>query len=111
MVSDAVEYGEWKTHVRVEGLTFSMQGFVTTIAAGLVTAFIGGVLDFSKYDGTLTFAQAQPVTAVTAIKLLFIAMPFIVGALNVLLLKFYKLDKMYPKIIEDLNMRNSVTTK
>ncbi|HAP8817992.1 TPA: MFS transporter [Enterococcus faecium] len=111
MVSDAVEYGEWKTHVRVEGLTFSMQGFVTTIAAGLVTAFIGGVLDFSKYDGTLTFAQAQPVTAVTAVKLLFIAMPFIVGALNVLLLKFYKLDKMYPKIIEDLNMRNSVTTK
>lgn len=111
MVSDAVEYGEWKTHVRVEGLTFSMQGFVGTIAAGLVTAFIGGILDFSKYDGTLAFNQAQAGSAVTALKLLFIAMPFIVGVLNVILLKFYKLDKMYPKIIQDLNERNNAPAK
>ena len=94
MVSDAVEYGEWKTKIRVEGLTFSMQGFVGTIAAGIVTAVIGWVLNFSKYDGTLS------------IKLLFIAVPFVVGVLNIILLKFYKLDKMYPQIIEDLNKRN-----
>ena len=59
MVSDAVEYGEWKTKIRVEGLTFSMQGFVGTIAAGIVTAVIGWVLNFSKYDGTLSFADTQ----------------------------------------------------
>ena len=106
MVSDAVEYGEWKTKIRVEGLTFSMQGFVGTIAAGIVTAVIGWVLNFSKYDGTLSFADTQAGSAVLAIKLLFIAVPFVVGVLNIILLKFYKLDKMYPQIIEDLNKRN-----
>lgn len=105
MVSDAVEYGEWKTHVRVEGLTFSMQGFVGTIAAGLVTAFIGWVLDYSRYDGTLAFSDVQADSAVMAIKLLFIAMPFIVGVLNIILLRFYRLDKMYPQIISDLASR------
>lgn len=106
MVSDAVEYGEWKTKIRVEGLTFSMQGFVGTIAAGIVTAVIGWVLNFSKYDGTLSFADTQAGSAVFAIKLLFIAVPFVVGVLNIILLRFYKLDKMYPQIIEDLNKRN-----
>ena len=106
MVSDAVEYGEWKTKIRVEGLTFSMQGFVGPIAAGIVTAVIGWVLNFSKYDGTLSFADTQAGSAVLAIKLLFIAVPFVVGVLNIILLKFYKLDKMYPQIIEDLNKRN-----
>ena len=106
MVSDCVEYGEWKTKIRVEGLTFSMQGFVGTIAAGIVTAVIGWVLNFSKYDGTLSFADTQAGSAVLAIKLLFIAVPFVVGVLNIILLKFYKLDKMYPQIIEDLNKRN-----
>lgn len=107
MVSDAVEYGEWKTKIRVEGLTFSMQGFVGTIAAGIVTAVIGWVLNFSKYDGTLSFADTQAGSAVLAIKLLFIAVPFVVGVLNIILLRFYKLDKMYPQIIEDLNKRNA----
>lgn len=106
MVSDAVEYGEWKTKIRVEGLTFSMQGFVGTIVAGIVTAVIGWVLNFSKYDGTLSFADTQAGSAVLAIKLLFIAVPFVVGVLNIILLRFYKLDKMYPQIIEDLNKRN-----
>ena len=45
--------------------------------------------------------------AVLAIKLLFIAGPFVVGVLNIILLRFYKLDKMYPQIIEDLNKRNA----
>lgn len=108
MMSDAVEYGEWKTGVRAEGLTFSMQGFVGTIAAGIVTAFIGKVLDYSRYDGSLAFGSMQPDSAVTAIKLLFIAMPLIAGVLNVVLLAFYRLDKMYPGIIEDLNARNAL---
>ena len=57
-----------KRKIRVEGLTFSMQGFVGTIAAGIVTAVIGWVLNFSKYDGTLSFADTQAGSAVLAIK-------------------------------------------
>ena len=81
-----------------------------TELSGLVrrnlTAVIGWVLNFSKYDGTLSFADTQAGSAVFAIKLLFIAVPFVVGVLNIILLRFYKLDKMYPQIIEDLNKRN-----
>ena len=79
--------------IRVEGLTFSMQGFVGTIAAGIVTAVIGWVLNFSKYDGTLSFADTQAGSAVFAIKLLFIAVPFVVGVLNIILLNIKYIPK------------------
>ena len=76
-----------------------MQGFVGTIAAGIVTAVIGWVLNFSKYDGTLSFADTQAGSAVFAIKLLFIAVPFVVGVLNIILLRFYKLDKCIRRLL------------
>nr|WP_278253093.1 glycoside-pentoside-hexuronide (GPH):cation symporter [Enterococcus sp. 665A] len=107
MLGDTVEYGEWTSHTRFEGLTFSMQGFTGTVGAGVVTAIIGGVLSASKYNGALGFSDIQPDSAVSAIKFLFIGMPAIAGVVSLLVLGIYKLDKLYPSIIADLQSRKS----
>lgn len=37
-----------------------------------------------------------------AIKMLFIVMPIVVAVLDIILMAVYKLDKLYPTIIKDL---------
>ncbi|RSL34696.1 hypothetical protein D7Z54_02315 [Salibacterium salarium] len=45
----------------------------------------------------------QPTSAFTAIEFMFSFFPIIVALLMAVFLSFYKLDKEYPKITEELN--------
>nr|WP_242845169.1 hypothetical protein [Clostridium botulinum] len=47
----------------------------------------------------------QTDTAINAINILFIWLPIILSGVQIILLKFYKLDKIYPNIISDLEKR------
>ncbi len=75
IIGDSVEYGEWKTGVRSEGLVFSAQSFGCKVGMGLGNALIGALLSWGKYDGELA---VQPDSAITVIKVLYIGMPIIV---------------------------------
>lgn len=105
IIGDSVEYGEWKTGVRTEGLVFSAQSFGCKLGMGLGNALIGVVLDMSRYNGDLGFADIQPSSAIFAIKALYIAMPAVVAILQIIMMGIYKLDKLYPQIMKDLIAR------
>ncbi len=102
MLADCIEYGEWKSKVRIEGSIFSMHAFVGTMGSGIVTWVIGLILSKSAYNNELGFLDTQPESAVMAIKMLFIVMPIVVAVLDIILMAVYKLDKLYPTIIKDL---------
>jgi len=65
IIGDSVEYGEWKTGVRSEGLVFSAQSFGCKVGMGLGNALIGALLSWGGYDGELA---VQPDSAITEIK-------------------------------------------
>ncbi|MBY6996267.1 MFS transporter [Clostridium botulinum] len=102
LLADTIEYGEWKTNVRIEGLVYSAGNFGLKIGIGLGTAIVGWLLAFSNYNGS---SKIQTNTAINAINILFIWLPMILSGVQIILLKFYKLDKIYPNIISDLENR------
>ncbi|AFC29284.1 sugar transporter family protein [Paenibacillus mucilaginosus 3016] len=99
LFADTVEYGEWKTGIRTEGLIFSGGSLASKIGSGLGGAVVGWALAWGGYVSKL---EVQPDSAVTAIKILFMYVPIAILAVQILLMLLYKLDQKYPQIVEDL---------
>ncbi len=102
MVADTIEYGEWKSGVRTEGLVYGAASFGAKLGTGLGAALIGWTLGMGGYIGGVAI---QPHAAVLAIKYLFLQIPLALLVAQFILLLFYKLDKEYPSIVADLQQR------
>lgn len=104
ILNDTVEYGEYKTGVRTEGLLNSGASFGGKVGTGLGLAIIGWLLSYGGYVGQAT---AQNEVAITMIKYINIHLPIVFGILLVLLLFFFKVEKQYPEIIAELQRRKN----
>lgn len=102
MVSDTIDYGEWKTGNRTEGLVNSACSFGYKIGNGLGSAILGWVISFGGYVDTATVQSAQ---AVFSVKLAFAILPVIIYIVIIGLLQGYKLDREFDGIIADLKKR------
>lgn len=103
-IGDAVEYGQWKTHLRLEGLIYSAASVGSKIGGGLTSAAFGWILDLSGYDG---MAAVQSASAVNAIYGLYVWGPILVWGVTAILLWFHKLEKQYPAIMKELSEREA----
>lgn len=103
MVCDTIEYGEWKTGIRTEGLINSAASFGQKIGNGLSQAIFGVILSMGGYVGGVSI---QSEGALQAIKFGYIYLPIILTVVQIVLLSFYKLDKEYSGILADLKVRN-----
>lgn len=99
MVSDTIDYGEWKTGCRTEGLVNSACSFGYKIGNGIGSALLGLILEIGGYVGT---AAVQTESALTSIKVCFVWIPILVYACGLVIMKFYHLDKEFDGIIADL---------
>ncbi|WP_420095452.1 MFS transporter [Brevibacterium sediminis] len=99
MLADTMEYGEWRTGIRIEGLIYSGASMGIKIGTGLGSALIGWGLAASGYLGG---QETQSAEAISMISNLFIWVPTLVSVLMAVLLYFFKLDKQYPQILEEL---------
>jgi GPH family glycoside/pentoside/hexuronide:cation symporter len=102
LIADTIEYGQWKTGIRIEGMLYSSTTFGAKVASGLGGAIAMGVIGAAGYHG---LAAVQTSAALAAIKgmYLYAAIPSL--ALSPLLLLFYRLDKIYPQVMADLKAR------
>ena len=105
IVSDTIEYGEWKTGYRTEGLINSASSFGFKVGNGLGSAMLGWILALGGYAEK---AVAQSASALTAINALFIYIPVLAAVLIVAIMCFYKLDKEYDGIVTDLKEERGV---
>ncbi len=48
-IADSVDYLEWKTGERHEGVCFSFQTFLSKVTSGIATAIAGRILTYAKY--------------------------------------------------------------
>lgn len=103
LIADTVEYGEWKTGIRTEGLINSTCTFGNKVGTGIGTALVSWILAFGGYDG---MKAVQSDSAVWSIKFVFLVIPVIIAVICIVLLYFYKLDKMYPQVVSELEERD-----
>ena len=82
MVSDTIDYGEWKTGYRTEGLVNSACSFGYKIGNGIGSAL-------------------------RSIEICFVWIPIAVYVSGLIIMKFWKLDKEFPQIIADLKARQA----
>lgn len=105
LVADVVDYGEWKSGERIDGLTYSATSFGMKVGAGLGSAIVGWGLAWGGYNATLS---QQTESTLFAIKALFTYVPLVLFIIGAIILFFANLDKIYPQIQKDLAERRSV---
>lgn len=93
IVSDTIEYGEWKTGYRTEGLINSASSFGFKVGNGLGSAILGWVIGAAG--------------AGTGSEITFIWIPAILCIGQVVVMWFYKLDKEYDGIVEALEKKGA----
>ena len=106
-LGDVIEYGQWKFHIRQEGLIFSGGSVGTKIGSGLTSAILTGLLSYAGYVSSTTASAVQPQSAIDMIVNLYMWGPILVCILTIIVLWMYKLDKLYPQIMRDLIQRES----
>lgn len=103
ILSEVVDYGEYKMGSRNESILFSTQTFVVKFA-GAFSALVSGVgLKVIGYQAN----QAQTPTAIAGMRIIMIAVPAVLMLLCLAVyLKGYKLgDKTYRRILAELDER------
>ena len=106
MTADAIDYGEWKTGVKAEGVGMAGVTIMTKIANGLAGVIIGWLIELGTYDAT---AAVQSSKAVLFLKAGYLWIPLICLLISIVFLAFYKLDKLYPQIQKELTERRNLT--
>ncbi|GAE34743.1 MFS transporter [Halalkalibacter akibai] len=104
MLADTIEYGEWKSGVRTEGLVYSAGSFGTKVGMGLGAAMMGWALSFGGYVGGVAEQSASANATLIA---LFVYIPLVFSVIQIIFLYFYKLDKEYPQILKELQERKA----
>ncbi|WP_404841006.1 MFS transporter [Bacillus halotolerans] len=104
LVSDIIDYGEWKSGERKEATTYSLFNFSRKLAQSL-SGFLSGIgLGLVGYMPNV----AQTAQALLGIKALLLLYPAIALALAMVIIGFlYKLtDQQHAQIVEELQHRN-----
>lgn len=105
MLGDTIEYGEWKTGIRVEGVTYSAGSVSTKVGGGLGAAAVGWLLAASPFDPNLT---VQSDATLNMIMLSFIVIPVVMVFFGGIATLFQDMDKLFPQIMDDLNKRKEL---
>jgi Na+/melibiose symporter-like transporter len=99
MVPDTVEYGQWKTGVRSEGIPFAFFSFTQKAGMAVAGSLAAFVLSRAGYEANTDLTDS----AMTAIRWLFNMIPAFFSAGCLVALLFYKLDgKKFRQIMTEL---------
>lgn len=104
---DCMDYGEWKTGVRVEGLLSAVKSFLSKLGSGIASGMVGLIMGMTGYDGTL---EVQAKAANTAIVALASYLPTVLMGVLLFLAIIYKLDQQLPQIRAELAERRKTQT-
>ena len=101
-VIQCMDYGEWKTGIRVEGMVNSVYGFATKVGSGLASGLLGLLMALAGFVGG---AAKQVSSANTAIVWEYSLIPALLCVIMMVILHFYKLEKETGKIQAELEER------
>ena len=104
MLTDTVEYGQWVTGRRTEGLVFSSNIFKTKVASALGASTALGILGWLGY----TAGTAQTTLTLDGLHATMTIVPGVIGALAVIPLVWYRLsESRHAEIVDELALRDA----
>ena len=106
-VNEAVEFGQWKSHIRQEGPIFAGSNMGTKFGAGAASAIMTSLMGYAGYISTTGGTITQPDSAIQMIMGIYKWGPSLVFAGYTVLLLLYKLEKRYPEIMKELEEREA----
>ena len=102
IIPDCVEYGEWRTGIRIDGFQYAFISLGNKIGMALGTALLALSLGWAGYEANTT--QNEAVVAI--MRHSFSTIPGILWVVTALALFFYKLDKRsYNRILAVIKYR------
>ncbi len=107
MLADIIEYGHWKTGVRLQGMMVAATTAGQKFGGGTTLALVGLLLKLAGFSGE----RLLPDQATAMISDIYIWGNLISWALIAVTLLFYHLDRLYPRIIADMSAREAAAAK
>lgn len=104
LAGDIVDFNQWKTGVRTEGITTSINSIGMKLGTGIGSAILGWLLAWGGYSGTFV---TQPETAITAMIIIAVVVPILVNLVAFILLLFWNLEKYQPEVVKFIKEQNS----
>ena len=107
MLPDTVEYGQWRSGVRDDGIVFGLSQLISKAGSGLGVGMIGLLLSAIGYNAGIE----QSAATLQGIRASAFLIPAAASALSVLVILFYPLDaQLHARIVRGLARRNLSTT-
>jgi glycoside/pentoside/hexuronide:cation symporter, GPH family len=104
LMADTVDYGEWKSGVRAQGILVSAAGIGIKLGSGLGGAIPAWLLAAGGYVAN----QKQTDSTLQMISLSYIWLPIIFSVISILIMAFvYKWEKPHQEIIAELEARRA----
>ena len=103
MCADSIDYGEWKTGISSAGLGAAMLQCMGKFGIALGTAVLGWILGAGGFDASQAVQSASGNASLVAV---YTYVPAIFQLLVFVIMFAYTLDKIYPKIKEELRARH-----
>jgi len=105
MISDTVDYGEWKTHVRNDGIVYAIEGAVMKIVGSFGFIFVAIAITAINF---VPNALTQTESTMKGLFYIPIIVAIIVSLLSLIPLKFYNLNrKNHAAIVAELQERRN----
>ena len=99
MVADTIEYAEWKTGLRREGIQYGIFFFIMKVASALAGFLVGTTLAISGYMAN----EVQSTSALLGIKISITLIPAALLVIAIVFISFFNIDaKLHSKIVEEL---------
>lgn len=104
MSADTVDYSEWKTGIRPQGLQTAGAGFMVKMGMAVAGVVATSVMAMGGYVENVT----QTAESIGAIRMNFVWIPVIIAVISIIIAMFYDLDqKKYDEILTDLHERRA----
>lgn len=101
--ADTVEYGEWKTGIRTEGVTYALFSFTRKMGQAIGGAAAAYTIGFGGY---VAQTEVQPDSAVTAIKIAAGVVPAVVIAIAIAIMFVYPLtESRFRELVREVGQR------
>ena len=100
LISDSIDYVEWKTGVRNEGISFSIQNFVSKMQSAVTSLIKGAILSALKYDQKIDRKYNQNATYIKWQWPIFMLGPVVGAVMYLIVISFVKDDKELKERVE-----------
>lgn len=98
MLVDCGSYNEWKGTSRMDGTMASINNFAGKLGNGIGAGLLGILLGAARYNGT---RAVQSTDAIAMIRALYSLVPMVAWGLVIIIMRFYKLDKLVKQMDQE----------